>query len=163
MGKIVIDDDCFAPRKFVFLEYKGSDPLAFVRDAEGLFKKIFEVGSSKVAERRFMWDWTGDPVQVYEHYVVRKEMSAFTTFYFSIRVIGFKMKSKNEGSIRIEFESQARHKYETDNKLMMALWWFYWYIFYGKVRQNFIKLCREYSESLINTVKELYKMQTVET
>ncbi|HDD46307.1 MAG TPA: hypothetical protein ENG42_02440, partial [Candidatus Aenigmarchaeota archaeon] len=157
MGKIIIDDDCFAPRKFIYLEYKGPDPFALIKAGNKLFRRIFEVGSSKIAERRFMWDWTGDPIQLYEHFVIRKEVSNYTTFYFSLRIVGFKSKSRNEGSIRIEFEAQARHQYESNNWFMTNLWWLYWYIFYAKARQNYLKLCKEYADKLLTAIKEMYK------
>ncbi len=162
MGRIVIDEDCFTPRKFTFIEYSGSDPFVFSRDIRKIVRPIFEVGSSKIAERRFMWDWTGDPIQLYNHFVIRKPINNYTTIFVSIRIIGFKSKGRNEGKVRFEFEPQIRHTFGTGKVVTNTIWWIYWYIFYAKIRQNILNLCREYTHTLIQAIKDRYGIKKLE-
>jgi len=159
MGKkIEIEDDCFAPRRYIFINYSGPDPFAFARLERKLLRPIFEVSSSKIGEPRWMWDWTGDPIQFYLHWIIKKPMSRFTTFWYSIRVVGFKYKTKNEGKFRMEIEAVARHKFEADSKLKRLFFWIYWYLFYARIRQRQLELCKEYAERFINKIKEMYKI-----
>ncbi len=159
MGELVIEDDCFAPRKFIFVEYSGPDPFVFVREFRDMLRPIFEVGTSNIGEPRWMWDWTGDPIQLYVHWLVRKKMTDHTTFLFSIRVVGFKSKSKNEGNFRMEIEPVARHKIEYKNWFTKAFWWLYWYLMYGRIRQSYIENCRDYANRFINAMKEMYNLK----
>ncbi len=159
MGKVSIEDDCYAPRRTKWVEYSGPDPFAIIREGRDILKPVVEVGTSSTGEPRFMWDWTGDPVQCYVHWVAKKSFSGYTTFYLSIRIVGFKSKSKNEGTFRLEIEPILRHKIE-GNKLTMFFWWIYWYLFYQKVRLSMQVRCRENAEKYLNMVKTMYHLGT---
>jgi len=112
MAKIRIVDDCFAPRKFRIISYNGPDPFKIYREAHTPLKKIFEISTSKTGEPRFMWDWTGDPIQLFSHRVAKKSFSRFTTMWFAYRLVGFKYKTRNEGNFRMEVEATLEHTYE---------------------------------------------------
>jgi hypothetical protein len=38
----------------------------------------------------------------------------------------------------------------------------YWYLFYQKQRQMYLKLCQEYSDRFISKVKSLYDVQSTQ-
>jgi hypothetical protein len=157
MGKISIEDDCFAPRRTKWIEYSGPDPFVIGREGRDIMKPAFEIGTSSTGEPRFMWDWTGDPVQMYVHWSASKSYSRFTKFFISIRVVGFKSKSRNEGTFRMEIEPVLRHSFE-GNKLTMFLWWVYWYAFYNNVRRSMQYRCRDMAETYMGLVKNMYHL-----
>jgi hypothetical protein len=159
MGEISIEEDCFAPRRTRWIEYSGPDPFAIAREGRDILKPVFEIGTSSTGEPRFMWDWTGDPVQLYLHLMAKKTYSAYTVFWISIRIVGFKSKSRNEGTFRMEIEPVLRHKLK-GNKLTMFLWWIYWYAFYNKIRQSMKYRCEEMAETFMTAVKNMYHLGT---
>ncbi len=159
MVKVRIVDDCFAPRRFKIVNYEGPDPFKFYGKGTELLKKIFEVSTSKTGEPRFMWDWTGDPVQLFSHRVARKPLSWFTVMWFSIRVVGFKYKTKNEGNFRMEVEAILDHGYKRENWFVRILLWIYWYAFYQKTRQMHLAMCQDYADRFIAKIKEMYDIK----
>ena len=156
-SKVEFYDECYAPRRSVWVEYSGPDPFAFVRAGRGVLRSVFEVGTSSTGEPRFMWDWTGDPIQLYIHWIVNKSYSRFTKFWVSIRVVGFKSKSKNEGSFRMEVEPVLKHTI-SGSRLTIWLWWIYWYLFYTRVRNSMIERCKGMADSFIAVIKEMYNL-----
>ncbi|NOX71412.1 MAG: hypothetical protein GXO64_01810 [Candidatus Micrarchaeota archaeon] len=160
MATVRIVDDCFAPRKFKIISYSGPDPFKIYREAHKPLKKIFEISTSKTGEPRFMWDWTGDPIQLFSHRVAKKPFSRFTTMWFAYRIVGFKYKTKNEGNFRMEVEASLEHTYGKGNWFLKLLWMIYWYLYYQKVRQHHLKLCQEYAERFITYTKNLYNIES---
>ena len=163
MASVTIIDDCFAPRKFKIVNYEGPDPLKFYNKAGSLLKNIFEISTSKTGEPRFMWDWTGDPIQLFSHRVARKDFSRFTNMWFAIRVVGFKYKTKNEGNFKMEVEAMLEHKFDKTNWLVKILFWIYWYSLYQKTRQMQIALCQDYADRFIAKIKEMYDMKSAKS
>ncbi len=157
MAKIEMQDDCFAPRRTRWVEYAGPDPFAFYREGRNILRPVFEIGTSSTGEPRFMWDWTGDPIQLYVHWLAKKGWSNITQFWFSMRCVGFKSKSKNEGTFRMEIEPVLRHKV-SGSRLVIFFWWIYWYLFYNKVRQSMLLRCKELAEKFMNVVKTMYHL-----
>jgi hypothetical protein len=162
MAGISIEEDCLLPRRTVFVEYSGPDPFAFAREFAKILRPVFEIGTSHCGEPRFMWDWSGDPIQLYLHWIADKKVSRFSTLWFSIRTVGFKAKSRNEGNFRMEVESVLRHKFDSTNWFLKGLWWIYWYIGYARMRDSMIDMCRDFTFRFINTIKGMYKLGTLQ-
>jgi hypothetical protein len=157
MVKVTIEDDCYAPRKTTWVEYSGPDPFAFVREGRNLLRPIFEVGTSRCGEPRWMWDWSGDPIQLYLHWYVKKRYSRFSEAHFSIRTVGFKAKARNEGTFRMEIEPVLRHEIK-GNRLVIFIWWIYWYLFYNRIRQSMIARCKAMADKFVAVIKEMYHL-----
>lgn len=157
MAEVKFEDDCFAPRKSMWIEYTGPDPLAFVREHRNILRPVFEVGTSSTGEPRWMWDWTGDPIQLYAHWIAKKSYSRFTTFLISIRTVGFISKARKEGTFRMEIEPILRHKF-SGNRLVVWLWWMYWYLFYNRVRQSMIIRCKDMATKFMAVIKDMYNL-----
>ncbi|MCD6591065.1 MAG: hypothetical protein J7K72_03790 [Candidatus Aenigmarchaeota archaeon] len=161
--KINITDDCFAPRKTRILDYKGPDPFMWVRGADALLRSVWETSATGIFEPRWMWDWTGDPIQLYYWKMARHSRTTgrWSEIWISIRMVGFKYKSKNEGTFRMEIEPMVKHKFK-GNKLEAFLWWIYWHLFYNRYRQELIDRCRKMTERFIAAIKEMYSMGSIE-
>lgn len=161
MPKTTFTDDCYAPRRSVWVEYSGPDPFAFVRAGRGVLRSVFEVGTSSTGEPRFMWDWTGDPIQLYLHWYVNKSYSRFTRFQISIRVVGFKSKAKNEGTFRMEVEPQLVHTIP-GGRVTRWFWWLYWNSFYRDIRNSMIVRCKEMGDKFMAVIKEMYNLGQIQ-
>ena len=161
MGKFTIDDDCYAPRRTIFINYSGPDPLMWTNSATSILKSVWEVSTTGTGEPRWMWDWTGDPIQMYFHKMAYKKRGRHSKVWISIKMVGFKYKAKNEGTFKMEIEPTVRHKFE-GNRFVLFLWWVYWHAFYGQVRQGLLQMCKQMTEKFIAVIKEMYKMGAIE-
>ncbi len=162
MGKFQVDDDCFAPRRTRFISYSGPDPFAWVRESTEILRSVWEVSTTGTGEPRWMWDWTGDPIQMFYHRIALhgRTTGRFSKLLISVKMVGFKSKSKNEGTFKMEIEPTVRHEFK-GNKLVMFFWWIYWHLFYGTVRQNLIERCRAMAERFISVIREMYSMGSI--
>ncbi|MCX6817919.1 MAG: hypothetical protein NTU57_03600 [Candidatus Aenigmarchaeota archaeon] len=163
MGKFVVEDDCFAPRRNRWIDYAGPDPLAWTREGTSILRSVFEVTTTGTGEPRWMWDWGGDPIQMYYWRIAKHNRTTgrFSQILVGIKMVGFKGKAKNEGTFKMEIEPVVRHTFE-GNKLVMFFWWIYWHIFYNTVRQAMIERCKAMSEKFIAVIKEIYSMGSIE-
>jgi len=163
MGKLVITEECLVPRRLTYVNYKGPDPLAFLKDFKTTLRFIFEVSTTRCMERKLLWDYTGDPLRFYSEWWLRKEMSRFSNMRISIRVIGHVYKTKNSGDFSLELYGVVEHKFEPSNWLTKYVWLLYNYMFYNQVRENQVVRCRNYIQAFLNWVKEKYNLPAVTT
>jgi hypothetical protein len=163
MGKFVVEDDCFAPRRQRWIDYSGPDPLAWTREATSILRSAWEVTTTGTGEPRWMWDWGGDPIQMYYWRIAQHTRSTgrFSKILVSIKMVGFKNKAKNEGTFKMEIEPLVRHVFE-GNRLVLFFWWIYWHIFYNTVRQAMLERCKAMAEKFIAVIKEIYSMGSIE-
>ena len=163
MGKFQVDDDCFAPRRARWINYSGHDPLAWTREATAILRSTWEVTTTGTGEPRWMWDWTGDPIQMYYNRIAIHERTSgrFTKILLSVKMVGFKAKAKNEGTFRMEVEPTVRHAFE-GNRFVMFMWWIYWHLFYNTVRQSMVERCKMMAEKFIAVIKEMYGTGSIE-
>jgi hypothetical protein len=163
MGKFELEDDCFAPRRRRFIEYSGPDPFAWTREGTSILRSVWEVGTTGTGEPRWMWDWTGDPIQMYYWRTAKHKQRTgrFSAIWINIKMVGFKAKAKNEGTFRMEVEPTVRHQF-AGNKFVMFMWWVYWHAFYNKYRQELVLRCKEMAEKFIAVIKEMYNLGSIE-
>ena len=163
MVKFEVEDECFAPRRFRWIDYSGPDPLAWTREATVILRALLETSTTNCGEPRWMWDWTGDPIQMYYNRVAvhNRTTGRFSRIVLGVKMVGFKSKSKNEGTFKMEVEPVVRHTFE-GNKVAMFFWWIYWHVFYNTMRQAMIERCRGIGERFIAVIKEIYNMGSIE-
>lgn len=163
MGKFMVEDDCFAPRKVRWIDYSGPDPLAWTREATIILRALWETSTTLIGEPRWMWDWTGDPIQMYYNKVAvhSRTSGRFSKIILGVKMVGFKSKSKNDGTFKMEIEPVVRHEV-SGNRLVLFLWWVYWHVFFNTIRQSMIERCKTMAERFIAVIKEIYNMGSVE-
>jgi len=162
-SKLVIVDECLVPRRLTYLNYKGPDPMAFLKDYGTALRFIFDVSTTRVRQKKLLWDYTGDPIRFYIEHVINKEFSRFSTMIVSIRTIGHIYKTKNEGDFSTEMYGHIENTFDPSNWFTKYVWLFYNYIFYKKVREGYIQMCRNYIQAYLNWAKEKYNLKTVTT
>jgi len=163
MASFNIVDECLVPKRLAWLYYRGPDAVGFLRDIKGNLRFIFETSTTRVRERKLMWDYSGDPIRFYSEFWVVKEFSRFTEMWVSIRTLGYVSKGTQHGNWSLELYGDLRHKFEPSNWLLKYTWLLYNYLFYNKIRERYIIMCRDYIQKFLNWVKEKYNLRTVTT
>jgi hypothetical protein len=163
MGKLVILDECLVPRRLTWLNYKGPNSIDFLKGFRKTLRFTFDVSTTRCLERKLLWDYTGDPIRFYNEWLVRKEVSRFTEIHFTIRALGYVSKAKKDGDFSLELYGELENKFEPSNWFMKYIWLMYNYVFYNKLRENYVVTCRDYLNSFLNWCKEKYGMKTVNT
>lgn len=163
MGKIVITDECLVPRRHVWINYKGPDPIGFLKGLRTNLRFLFDVSSTRCMEKKLLWDYTGDPIRFYDEWKVRKEFSRFSTMWITLRALGYVSKGKKDGDFSLEFYGEIKTVFDSVNWLTKYVWIMYNYMFYNKMREKYTDMCREYINNFMNWCKEKYGMKTVTT
>ncbi len=163
MGKLVIVDECLVPRRYVWIYYKGEDPIGFLKNFKETLRFQFDVSTTRCYERKLLWDYTGDPIRFYNEWKTRKELSRFSTMWTDLRALGFVSKGKKDGNFSLEIYGEVKHEFEPSNWFTKYIWVLYNYLFYNKLRERYVIICRDYLEKFMNSCKENYNMKTVTT
>jgi len=162
MGKLVFIDECLVPRRLSYLNYQGPDPIGFLKDFKTTLRFVFDVSTTRCREKKLLWDYTGDPIRFYNEWWVHKELSRFSEMKVSIRVIGYVSKGKQDGNFGMEMYGEVENKFDS-NWFTKYIWILYNYMFYSKLREKNIQMCREYINRYMNWCKEHYNLTTVTT
>jgi len=159
MGKIEIVDNCLAPEKDIFLKYSGPNPWGVVKKIESTIKPFFHVSSVGLSNTRLNWDRSGDPIEFFATWWVKKPFSAHSGARWDIKVQGNQSKTTGTGRFSIRITANLTTKFEGWSPFVKPLWHIYSYLFYDKVRRRFIERCREYSEGFKNELKEHFNLK----
>jgi hypothetical protein len=163
MGKLVFMDECLVPRRLSWLNYAGPDPIGFLKDFKTTLRFIFEVSTTRCRERKLLWDYTGDPIHFYDEWMIKKELSRFSDMWVSIRVRGYVNKAKKDGNFTMELYGEVQNKFSPSNWFTKYVWLIYNYMFYNKIRERYVQMCRDYINKYLNWCKEKHNLKTVTT
>jgi hypothetical protein len=164
MTKIVIQEDCLAPARFIYLEYSGKNPFGVASKIAEMLLPYFGVSSSGVSETDFRWDNSGDPVTFYFTWWVQKSegLSRWSRQRFDIKVQGNKTKETNEGSFTLQLNASMTTSFESNNPFTRGLFWIYDFIFYSKRRSAYLKDCAEMVYGFRDELKEHFNLQILD-
>ena len=163
MGKLVVIDECLVPRRLAWLNYKGPDPVGFLKDFKKNLRFIFEVSTTRCRHRKLLWDYSGDPIRYYDEWKLVKQFSRFTTMMVNIRVLGHVSKAKQDGDFTMELYGEVQNEFGPSNWFTKYIWIIYNYVFYNKLRERYTLMCRDYINKYMNWCKENYNLKTVTT
>jgi len=76
-----------------------------------------------------------------------------------IRVIGKKSKTTNMGSFTLRLNATIETTFEGNRFLLKPFWYLYSYLFYNKMRRNFLKRCRTMLEVFRDELKKYYNLK----
>jgi hypothetical protein len=161
MVKIEVFDDCLAPARFIFLDYKGKAPFDVYQKVSGMLQGFFEVSSSGTGETDFRWDNAGPNDEFYARWWVQKKMAKSTTMWVHIMVQGEKNRETNEGHFSMRLHAENRTSMTSSNPFFRALWWTYMYLFYNSRRRDYLKQCNDLLYEFRDTLKEHYNLQQI--
>ena len=156
---IVISDDCLTPKRAIDFVYSGPDAFKLASSMVGFFGNFFKVSSAGYSEEKFSWDGSGDPANFLVQWWVKKKMSRFTSLKFLIKVQGDEFIAAKKGRFTLEIKSMAEHVFPHS-------WWergifaVYHYMFYSKLRREYIKRCRQLSYGFMQFLKTQLGLET---
>jgi hypothetical protein len=159
-----LEDDCLAPTAKIKIEFKGKNPFSAYKTAKDFFKTVFGVGGSKIFERDFRWDITSDPRYFFIRYFVKKPIDMRSYVLTEVIFEGHQPSNpEKEGDVTITINGRLITEYERKTAfqklpLYKALIWIYNFIFYNKVRRNYLKLCQDWLYKLEREFKTLLSM-----
>ena len=163
MGKLVITDECLIPRRLAWINYKGPEPIEFLKNFRKNLRFLFDVSSTRCMEKKLLWDYTGDPIRFYDEWYIKKELSRFSNMIVTLRALGYVSKGKKDGDFSLEIYGEIKNTFDPSNWFTKYVWIFYNYMFYAKMRESYSNICRDYINNFINWCKEKYGMKTVTT
>ncbi len=163
MGKMMVEDDCFVPERFVTLTYAGRDPWGVAVKIAEQVKPFFHVSSSGTNNMRLNWDDAGDPVSFYSIWWAKVKYSRFTTAWFRFKVQGEKKKADNTGTFTFELQANLETKFEGWSPILRTAWLMYSYLFYNRIRRKMIERCRNTALNFKNELKKHFELDVTST
>ena len=160
MGTIEIVDNCLAPDKDIFLHYSGPNPWGVVKKIESAVRPFFHVSSVGTSNTRLNWDRTGDPIEFFATWWVKKPFSGYSDARWDIKVQGTQGKTSGTGTFSIRITANIKTGFGGWSPFVKPLWYMYSYLYYDKLRKRFIERCREYAEGLKKELKEHFGMES---
>ncbi len=162
MAEIVISDECLAPDKYVYFNYSGPDPWAVVNHINDMARQFFHLGTSDWLFQRLNWDISGDPIDFWAVFKAKRELSGRSLMWIYIRVQGKKSKTDNIGKFTMRLNAEVRTQIEGPKIILLPLWYLYSYLFFNKVRRNFLQRCTSTVLGFRDEIKRYYDVQVVE-
>jgi len=159
MAKLQIMDDCLAPDRYVYLTYSGPDPWGVAKKISESLKGFFHVSTSGTNHERLNWDISGDPINFWSRWWVKKNMSMFSRAWFYIWVQGTKSKTDNTGQFTLRLHGELKTNVGGPSILLKPFWVTYSYLFYNRVRRRFIERCNDMLLNFRNDIKEHYNLR----
>ncbi len=162
--KIVIQEDCLAPSRWIWLDYNGKNPFSVASKVAGMLQPFFGVSSAGVSETDFRWDTSGDPIEFYfTWWVVRSDpFGRFTKQRFDIKTQGRQSKESKEGSFTLQLWGTLNTTFESSNPFARGLFFLYDYIFYARRRSEYLKDCEDTIREFRDEIKKHFNLQVLE-
>ncbi len=149
---ISITDDCLAPGRDLYITYKGPNPVSIATKLTSSFQPFFRISSAGWGEPDFRWDTSGEPVGFFIKWWVKKALSKTADMFLYIQLQGDENSQTKQGKFKLQVTPVITHKIPGE-WFSRSLFKIYDYMFYGKVRQEYIKYCRQISHSYVEYLK----------
>jgi hypothetical protein len=164
-----LEDDCLAPSGKIVVEFKGKNPFAVYKALKDSLKKVFGVGSSAIWERDFRWDITSDPRSFFVRYFVKKGIDMRSSVLSEIILEGEQPSTpEKDGKIRITIKGKLVTEYERKTTfqnlpIYKGLLLLYNFIFYNRVRRNYLALCIDWLTKLEEEFRSILSMPKIKS
>ena len=165
MVKVVYEDDCLAPGRYITIEYNGQDPFKAFQSSFNLFRSLLEIDPADYWERDFRWDTSEDPRGFYARMYVNKGMDKNTKIVFEIIMSGSQPSDpKKPGKLLIQIGAKISTQYSLNtpfqqSSLYRSLLYLYNFFFYFRIRRSYIYTCQQLIYKLRDAYKSLLKIE----
>jgi hypothetical protein len=161
MAVIKITDDCMPFTKTISLKYSGPDPYSLSNKLWEDIKTFFQVSTSGVAFQQLNWDDSGDPIEFFMRWWMKKKFGHYSRMQLKMKAVGAKRKADNSGSFSLTMRSWMDTEYRTSfpGPIARILWAVYSYIFYNKQRQRMLKQCQDLTMSYREFLQKKFDMR----
>jgi len=162
MAKIEVMDECLTPEKYTYVRYTGKDPWKVAEKITDRVKPFFHVSSSGTNNWRLNWDMTGDVRTFYSLWWVKKSLSNFTEMKVDLKLQGEQHKDTKMGKFSLQLSGTLNTKFKAWGPFLRTLWYMYSYLFYNRVRRQYIKRCQSSIYNFKNEIKKEFGLEETE-
>ncbi len=160
-GTLVYSTDVMAPKHKMTLSFKAKIPLPnILRNMPEILSRTLDIPLYKVYEPVFMWDVSGEPVDIYCKWVIADtEIDPHSVIRIIVEIFAKYDRKTGEawGSINIKGFIDTTFHYATiiDKKFKEA----FMKTLYKKRRSELRKIGRIYIEKIEKTLRELFHVE----
>ncbi len=162
MAKIVVMDECLVPEKYTYVRYTGPRPWDVAEKITDLIRPFFHVSASGTNNWRLNWDMTGDVRTFYTLWWVKKKFSKFTDMKVALKLQGEQQKDTKMGKFSLQLSATLETKFKGWGPLLRPVWYFYSYLFYNRVRRQYLKRCQSMVYNFKNEIKKHFGLEETE-
>ena len=162
MGKIDVTDECLVPEKYTYVRYTGKNPWEVSEKITELIRPFFHVSASGTNNTRLNWDITGDVRTFYSLWWAERKLSRFSRMKVDFKLQGEQHKDTKMGKFSLQLSGTINTKFGGFGPLLKPLWYTYSYLFYNRVRRDWIKKCQATIYNFKNEIKKEYGLGETE-
>lgn len=161
---IIEENECFAPRRVIRIEYSGPNIREIARRAPRILREGMMITGTKTFIDDYYVDVT-DPnnivFHIYWHGI--RDMDGRTSMFGWIRLKHGLIHPDGTGSVRIEFYAKLLTTWDRGsvlqrNPIYNLLIKIYKYIYYDEQLRKFLNQCKEYEQDMIRRMKKMLKL-----
>jgi hypothetical protein len=154
MANIKVYDECLGPDRFMRLNYTGPDPWKMGLQIGKSLRTYFHVSSAGMNNTHVKWDDTGNSIDFYSEWWVKKEVSGRSNLRFHIKYQGSKDKKTHVGTGALLIWARVETSVSGWGPILKPFWAVYSYLIYDRFRRKAIESCQT---RLLNFRDELKK------
>lgn len=159
MAKIEVVDDCLYPRRYVVLNYNGKNPWSLVKKVTEKVRPYFRLKPGEFSHYRLNWDDAGDPVFFFSRWWAVREFSRWSRMHVEFKINGEEYKTTKDGWFAFEVEASLLTEFHGWGLFLKPIWYFYTYIFYNKLKRNYLFQCRNMVNGFMDEIKKDFHLQ----
>ncbi len=160
-GKLSVTDECFVPSRTQKIYYKGPNPSSIATKLTSSFQPFFRISSAGWGEPDFRWDTSGEPATFFIKWWLKKSFSGSSTMWLYVYVQGDENTQTKQGKFTLELYPTLVTTVP-ENWAVRGLYMIYNYLFYDKMRQDFIKECSDTVTAYKEHIKTEFNLTTGE-
>jgi hypothetical protein len=162
MAKIEVMDECLTPEKYTYVRYTGKNPWEVASKITDSVRMFFHVSASGTNNWRLNWDITGDVRTFYSLWWVKRKLSRFTDMRVDLKLQGEQHKDTKMGKFSLQLSGTLQTKFVAWGPLLRTAWYLYSYLFYNRVRRQYIKRCQSSIYNFKNDIKREFGLEETE-
>jgi len=159
MGVIEVVDECLTPEKYTYVRYTGKNPWDVAEKITEKIRPFFHVSASGTNNWRLNWDVTGDVRTFYSLWWAKRKLSRFTNMKVDFKVQGEQHKDTKVGKFSLQLSGTITTVFEGWTPVVRPLFYLYSYLFYKKVRRDYIKRCQSSIYNFKNEIKRDFGLE----
>jgi hypothetical protein len=159
---VVIEDELFAPRETVTIEFKGPNPISVYKSLDELARRMLEAKGTNTFEVDFRWDTTQDPRPFFVNYFIEKPFDKFTKFRVDFKFYGAQPTDpKKEGALKLEIRGRIRTEFKVAdwNKWFFKTFYYFYHVaYYNARRRRYLEYLHRRVDTMLNDIRNTLKI-----
>lgn len=152
MSRIKYKESVFYPENIVTIQYEGDRPFGFYNDLPDIIKTVFRVETKDIRELRLDWDTSGKNVGFFNLWIIDTRKDNYTAVFAILQIKGSMDPATKKGSATINCIAWLQTEFDYATPIHHILGYMYWYLFYKKIRMNYLQ---ESKETILNFIDNI--------